>query len=105
MTRFAPSVARLRTLWFMKCVGNSLVGTAPPSRPHTLRHALPASLISTMPMLCAGSSGTLRKYLPESVVMKYSPARFSQVTPIPCQSPGTSANAGRAASKSSSRMR
>ena len=89
----------------MKCVGNSLVGTAPSSRPQTMRQALPASLISTMPMFFSGAIVTLRKYLPEPVVMKYSPARFSQATPISCHSRGSGAKAGRAASTSASVMR
>ena len=46
-------------------------GTPRPD-PQTMRQLSPLSLISTMPMLWMGSGSTLRKNLPEPVVMKYS---------------------------------
>ena len=88
MTRHAPPVASLRTLWLRKWLGNSLVGRPPFSRPQTMRQASPASLISTMQMLSWGARGTLRKYLPLPVEMKNSPRRLSAWTPMFTHWPG-----------------
>ena len=70
-------VASLRTACVIRWLGSSLVGTPPPLKPQTMRQELPASSSSTMPMLAAGSSDTLRICDPAAVTRNFSPARLS----------------------------
>ena len=80
-TRPVPPVASLRTDWMAAWLGNSLVGTPPFLKPHTMRHASPAALTSTMPAPVSGSSATLRMCAPAAVTRKNSPPRLATCTP------------------------
>ena len=74
MTTLCSGSAFSLAIWFMRWVGNSLVGNVLPSKPQSSSSSLPFDATRTIPRFPSGSLVTFLKYLPVPVTRNRRPA-------------------------------